>query len=161
MKVGNMIRHVSGDFPFFSYKLFQPYDEILSVVSTRLGGVSPIPYHSLNLGFSVGDERAHVIENRTRYCQAVDVDIQNVTVGHLIQGTHIEIVTVREKGRGAVDPETGLPGTDGMITNTPNIALLLLVADCAAITFYDPKRHVLGLGHGGWRGTVGGIARKV
>lgn len=75
-----------------------------------------------------------------------------VTVGHLIQGTHIEIISSTERGRGGIDPMTGLPGTDGMITSTPDIALLLLVADCAAISFFDPKRKVIGLGHGGSRG---------
>jgi YfiH family protein len=48
-----------------------------------------------------------------------------------------------------------------MITNTSGVALLSLVADCAAISFFDPRRKGIGLGHGGWRGTVGGIARKV
>jgi len=35
--------------------------------STRKGGVSVPPYHSLNLGLSVGDNPAAVRENRRRY----------------------------------------------------------------------------------------------
>jgi hypothetical protein len=48
-----------------------------------------------------------------------------------------------------------------LVDLTPDVALLLLVADCAAISFFDPRRKVIALGHGGWRGTVGGTARKV
>jgi YfiH family protein len=156
-----MLKHTHGKLPFFSYEIFQPFDSVSSVFSTRVGGVSEPPYHTLNLGMSVGDRQDNVIQNRTLFCEAIGVDIRAITVGHLIQGTHIEIVSPAERGRGGIDSNNGLPGTDGMITCVPDVALLLLVADCAAISFFDPKRKVIGLGHGGWRGTVGGIARKV
>src|SRR6266568_88695 len=48
-----------------------------------------------------------------------------------------------------------------LITNLPDVPLFILIADCAALSFYDPVRKVIGLGHAGWRGTVGGIARKM
>ena len=35
-----------------------------------------------------------------------------------------------------------------------------IVADCVPILLYDPRRHVLGLAHAGWRGTVGKIAAE-
>jgi len=161
LKDGYMLRHPHGKLLYLSYQMFQPFDTLTNVVSTRLGGVSQPPYHALNLGLSVGDDQTNVIQNRTLFCDEVGIDLRTVTVGHLIQGTHIEVVSPTQRGRGAIDRESGLPGTDGLITNTPGISLLLLIADCAAISFFDPKRRVIGLGHGGWRGTVGGIAQKM
>ena len=37
-------------------------------VTGRTGGVSPAPYHSLNLALHVGDSVSCVLENRRRLC---------------------------------------------------------------------------------------------
>ena len=42
--------------------------------STRLGGVSPAPFDTLNLGANRGDERANVGENFRRFCAAIGAD---------------------------------------------------------------------------------------
>ena len=41
--------------------------------STRIGGVSPAPWDSLNLGISRGDSDENVWENYRRFCAAVGV----------------------------------------------------------------------------------------
>ena len=43
--------------------------------STRLGGVSPAPWDSLNLGISRGDSDENVRENYRRFCAAVYVHV--------------------------------------------------------------------------------------
>ena len=48
-------------------------------------------------------------------------------------------------------------GTDGLITDNPEIILTLKVADCVPIYIYESSLHIIGLVHSGWRGTVGGI----
>lgn len=48
--------------------------------------------------------------------------------------------------------------TDGLCTNAAGTGLLALGADCPLILLYDPVRRAVGIGHGGWRGTVQGIA---
>lgn len=42
--------------------------------STRVGGVSPPPWDSLNLGASCGDQPERVAENFRRFCGAVGTD---------------------------------------------------------------------------------------
>jgi len=37
---------------------------------------------------------------------------------------------------------------------------MILIADCAAVSIFDPKQNVIALVHGGWRGTVGRIIQK-
>ena len=43
--------------------------------STRVGGVSPAPWDSLNLGGSCGDDPERVSENFRRFCAAIGADI--------------------------------------------------------------------------------------
>src|SRR6188768_3406097 len=44
---------------------------IVHAVFTRQGGFSPAPWHSLNFGGTVGDERERVVENRHRAFHAL------------------------------------------------------------------------------------------
>ena len=48
-------------------------------------------------------------------------------------------------------------GTDGLITDNPDITLFLKVADCVPVYLYEPKSKLIGLVHSGWRGTAAGI----
>ncbi|NMO22560.1 laccase domain-containing protein, partial [Pyxidicoccus fallax] len=43
--------------------------------ATRAGGVSEGPYASLNLGFSVGDDRERVLENHRRLAAAAGASL--------------------------------------------------------------------------------------
>jgi len=161
LKESGMIRHKHHDLVYFSYHLFQPVEALLSAVSSRLGGVSVQPYESLNLALSVGDDPAAVMTNRGQLCEAIGVEVDAMTVAQLVQGIHIEVVTSSSRGLEAAEKAQRFVDTDGLITNLPDVPLFILIADCAALSFYDPVRKVIGLGHAGWRGTVGGIARKM
>jgi YfiH family protein len=45
-----------------------------------------------------------------------------------------------------------------LITDTPNLPLMLVFGDCTPVLLYDPRHHALGICHAGWRGTVNGAA---
>jgi YfiH family protein len=51
------------------------------------------------------------------------------------------------------------PDTDGLVTNTPNLPLVMAFADCTPIMLYDPVKQVAGIAHAGWRGTVAGVCQ--
>jgi polyphenol oxidase len=51
-------------------------------------------------------------------------------------------------------------GVDGFITNQTDSYLMIRVADCVPLVFYDPDHHALGLIHAGWRGLVKDIHLK-
>jgi hypothetical protein len=38
------------------------------------------------------------------------------------------------------------------------VPLAILVADCVALSFFDPGKAAIGVAHAGWKGTLGGIA---
>ena len=58
-------------------------------VSTRLGGVSPVPWDSLNFSVARGDTPERVEENRRRFAEAVGVDARNVVRCHQVHGTGV------------------------------------------------------------------------
>lgn len=78
-----------------------------------------------------------------------------------MQGTHIEVVTNSSRGLITAEKAQRFVDTDGLITNIADVPLFIFIADCAALSFFDPKRNVIGIGHADWRGTVAGIAQKM
>jgi hypothetical protein len=57
------------------------------------------------------------------------------------------VVVVDSKNIGQVVPEC-----DGLITNDPNVILVVKTADCLPISIADTKQKVIALVHAGWRG---------
>jgi purine-nucleoside/S-methyl-5'-thioadenosine phosphorylase / adenosine deaminase len=156
-----MLLNRHDQLPLLSYRLFQPYDNVMNVISTRLGGVSVSPYHTLNLALSTPDDSEAVLENRRRLCKAVGVELESVTIGQLIQGTNIAVVDEELRGRGSVDRAQALAGTDGLLTNLPDAPLAVLVADCTVVSYFDPMQKIVALAHAGWRGAARKIASKM
>src|SRR5260221_10041996 len=134
-----MIRHEHERLVYFTYHLFTPFDTISNVVSSRLGGVSEGHLRSLNISFRVGDEEQAVLTNRSRFYHAVDVEPETVAQAQLVHGTHIAIVT----DQSPLGLHHRFAETDGLVTNIPNRALFIPVADCAAVAFFDPKQRVI------------------
>jgi YfiH family protein len=144
--------------PHISFFKDQP--GVVHIVTTRTGGVSRGACASLNLGFRPHDEPEAVRENRARVCRAIGADPAALTCGEQVHGSRVALVFEKDKGRGALDPSTRIPSSDAMITDLPDIPLLILIADCAAVGMYDPANRAIGIAHAGWRGTAAGIAAE-
>jgi YfiH family protein len=157
-----MIRHeqaqVPEHFAYYTYELFMPFSpQIACVTSTRLGGISPNPFHSLNLSTRVGDDEKNVNENRLRLCRAMEIGPDRVTQAQLVHGNNIEVIT----GSSPKSFSYKFPETDGLVTNSINRPLFIPVADCAAVAFFDPQKRVIGMLHSGWKGVVNRINQKM
>jgi polyphenol oxidase len=50
-----------------------------------------------------------------------------------------------------------VPDVDALVTSVPRLPLVVRVADCGPVYFYDPIRQVIGVAHSGRRGTEGNI----
>lgn len=56
-----------------------------------------------------------------------------------------------------VSTQTPLKEGDALITNEPNIPLMVKTADCQPVIIYAPDVNALGVVHSGWRGSVQNI----
>ena len=128
--------------------------------STRSGGVSPPPYDTLNIGFSVGDDPGCVRENRTRMAAALGLRVDDLVVAGQVHGATVAAIGSGERGRGAASPETVIAETDGLLTSTPGVALFVSFADCVPVCLAGERADgtpAIALVHAGWRGVAGGI----
>lgn len=126
--------------------------------STRLGGVSPAPWDSLNLGASRGDNPANVRENFRRFCNALGTDPNALVKNHQIHSCLVRPVTEQDAMADPAAP--GVCEADGLITNRPGVCLTVFSGDCIPILLYDPVRRVVAAAHAGWRGTASGVAAQ-
>lgn len=53
-----------------------------------------------------------------------------------------------------------MPDVDALATSVPRLPLVVRVADCGPVFFYDPVQQVIALAHSGRRGTEGNIVRE-
>jgi YfiH family protein len=146
--------------PYLSIPAFQDMRFIVAAVSTRIGGVSQNPYHSLNLGYHVGDAHESVAENRRRFCSKLDIDVGSLVISQQIHGNTTTVINDSHKGHGAYGHEDAISSTDGMITESRGVALAVLTADCVPVLVVDPLRKAIGIAHAGWRGALSMIAAR-
>ncbi len=122
--------------------------------STRLGGVSDGAFASLNLGLLTDDEPENVRENRRLLCARAGVEAETATMAWQVHGADVR----RADGRGVVTPGLAFERCDGLWTDEPGRAVMLLTADCLPIAIArangSPAVVVL---HAGWRGLLAGI----
>ena len=126
--------------------------------TTRLGGVSRGNLASMNIGTHRGDTRENVLRNYGVLGSAIGFDPQSCV---LTKQTHTDIVrcvTAQDAGTGLFKPE--FEPCDGLVTNTPGLALVVFTADCTPVLLYDPKTGAVGAVHAGWRGTAQDIVGK-
>lgn len=136
------------------------YEAIDHFVSTRTGGHSHSPYDSLNLSFNVGDNSEKVLKNRNLLAGVLSIPLTSLTTAKQIHDGHVKVVSGGMRGKGCVDYQGAINATDAMVTNVPNICLMILLADCVPILFYDPSRRAIGVAHAGWKGTLRLVAEK-
>ena len=123
--------------------------------STRIGGVSEGPFHSLNLGILTEDDPARVVQNRSLLCDAVGADPNEATMAWQRHGSNV----TRADARGIVMPGTVYDHCDGLWSDEPGVAMLLLTADCMPIALArdNAAAPAVAILHAGWRGLLAGI----
>ena len=123
--------------------------------TSRLGGVSHVPYAELNLADHVGDDQAAVEANRAIVVQQFSTSAPELA---LIRAAHGSAVARAEDHA----PGEPIEGVDGVVASTPNIAVMALAADCVPILLADVASGVVAAAHCGYRGlTVGIVAATV
>jgi purine-nucleoside/S-methyl-5'-thioadenosine phosphorylase / adenosine deaminase len=126
--------------------------------STRIGGVSAIPFDSLNLGFLSGDDRDSVIENRQRLAAALGLEPGRIVAGLQVHGAGVAVHAGPQAPGPFAEPGSAAPSeADGHVVAEPRLAALVFVADCLPVALAGPGG--VAMLHCGWRGLAAGIVR--
>ncbi|UCH85593.1 MAG: peptidoglycan editing factor PgeF [Candidatus Latescibacterota bacterium] len=155
-----MVEHGLLGIRFFTYEIFDTYRNVTNVVTSRHRGRSKPPYASFNLAFHVGDDPNAVLDNRATAAQLLGFEPEEFTIARQVHGTNVAVVGSRDRGRGAVVEDDAWPDTDAMITRAPDTPLAVLVADCVAVSLFDPSHNAVAIAHAGWAGTCKRIVQK-
>lgn len=134
----------------FSSPLLSAVPELRHAFFSNEGGVSTGVYKSLNGGLGSSDDPAHVIENRRRMAEYLNVAPSHFLTAFQIHSPDVAVATKPWDN-------ASRPRVDAMVTNVPGIAIGVTAADCGPILFADPKARVIGAAHAGWKGALGGV----
>ncbi len=119
--------------------------------TTRSGGVSAPPWDSLNLAAHVGDDPTAVAANRDSVADWLGVPVAYATQVH---GAAVIAV--------AAPPPPGsvsVGEADALVTTSTQVALGVLVADCAPVLLADSHARVVAVAHAGRPGLVAGVVQ--
>lgn len=111
--------------------------------TTRAGGVSAVPYDSLNLGDHVGDLPAQVQANRALLQWATGTRAVFLKQVHGSDVLALDVAT----------PD-GQPA-DACVTAQRKLACTIMVADCLPVLLTTEEGGVVAAAHAGWRGLAG------
>ena len=115
----------------------------------RRGGVSVGECAGLDVGYGSHDDPEAIAGNRRLAVAALLPDAGLATV-HQVHSAEVVVAN-------APWPQDARPRADAMVTDTPNLLLGILTADCAPVLFADHKAAVVGAAHAGWRGAFAGV----
>lgn len=146
---------------YMKFTILKKFKNVVQTVSTRIGGTSEGQYATLNLGFHTGDNPDKVLLNREILCRRLEIPLDCLVCAKQVHGGSVATVGKKDWGSGSEDYESAIEDTDGMISDAPEIFLMVLVADCPGIVFYDPKKNVSGICHAGWRSTLAKISQNI
>jgi len=146
-----MAFHHSGKIKYYTFDS-QFESSLKHAFFTRQGGVSPIPWDSLNVGGYIGDDLENTYINRVRSFEALNRDPNSVYDVWQVHSSDV-ICTNGPRPKHVTHKQA-----DAILTDNPKVTLFMRFADCVPIMFFDPVKKVIGIAHAGWRGTVNQIA---
>ncbi len=126
--------------------------------STRLGGLSPEPFDSLNLASRINDPEADANTN-------VAANFRKVRKAIACR-RHIRVQVNQVHGREVwlppADPvrPVDAPRADAIATDRQGLLLMVRVADCVPVLLASRDGRVVSAVHAGWRGIVAGVVRE-
>ncbi|CAI0791240.1 Laccase domain protein yfiH [Serratia entomophila] len=118
--------------------------------TTRHGGVSLPPYHSLNLGTHVGDEAQAVARNREALVAGAGLPQMPAWLDQ-VHGTRV----VRLEGETPADLRA-----DAVYSNLPGQVCAVMTADCLPVLFCSQAGDEVAAAHAGWRGLCNGVLEQ-
>lgn len=133
---------------------------IIAGSTGRKGGFSQPPFDSLNLALYLNDDANSVMKNRKKLAEELGIPLNQWVFPKLTHSDRWIKVGHADGGKGAWDEQTSPWGFDAVYTSESDLVLAVGHADCIPILFSCPSRHLIGVLHTGWQGTVKQITEK-
>lgn len=146
-----MIRRSSGGVEWLEFEIFADFPRIKHAIFLRKGGISQGGFRSLNLSDQVGDNPKSVQANRALAAKLLGLPA--LAAGVQCHGKDIFEIRLENHADRKL--------CDALVTDQPDIGLMINHADCQAALFYDPIKHVIANVHSGWKGNVQNIYHHV
>lgn len=103
-------------------------------------------------GREFGDMRVKG-EERNEFLSALGLKEESLVLMDQVHGDKVRMVGKEDRGK-------KFPQTDGIVTNQKGVVLGVRTSDCLPMIFYDPKKKIIGVAHGGWKGILSRIGEK-
>ncbi|MGB3256682.1 MAG: peptidoglycan editing factor PgeF [Ornithinimicrobium sp.] len=120
-------------------------------ITDRFDGVSTGSHSTFNLGAGVRDRPGAVARNREILAAEFGVESSSLRFMRQVHGCHVEVLDADHPAGQDED------ACDAMITNRPDIALAVLVADCTPVLLLDRQAGWVGAVHAGRAGMTDGV----
>ena len=85
------------------------------------------------------------LDNCQNILSSQNIKVDKVITAKQVHGSLVNIISTSSKKSDQDE--------DGLITNSPGIALAIRTADCIPILIFDPQKKVISALHSGWKGT--------
>ncbi len=153
---------------YLQFNSYQQFPDLTHAIFTRQGGYSTAPYESLNTLGSLkgGDDLDNVVRNRQLILSTLNLSDTPCATLWNVHGADVAVFDRQEIWRTDWAQRSYYAQTwtaeeihkaDAILAQERGVALALSFADCVPILLYDPQQQVIGIAHGGWRGTARGV----
>lgn len=123
--------------------------QVRSCITTRVGGHSPAPYASNNMGLHVGDDAENVQQNRRTVCTSLNL----AKSPQWLEQIHgVKVVTAKS--------DSLVRTADGSYSDEVGQACVVMTADCLPLLLCDNKGTQVAAIHCGWRSLAKGISAR-
>ena len=110
--------------------------------------------HDGNIAFHVNDNTTTVLQNHKNLAKKYGYEFERLI--HMCQ-IHSDKVHIVDESDNFENPKE----CDALITNRPDTPLMVMVADCSPVLFYDPVHKVIAVAHAGRAGAFANIVANV
>ena len=128
-------------------------ENVKSVSTTRAGGVSDVPFASLNLGAHVADDRRAVEHNRQILRETLQLPTEPLWLEQ-VHGTDVFCPTASDT---ISKNDSGAPIADASAVFDRGQVAVIMTADCLPVLFCDRAGTRVAAAHAGWRGLCNGV----
>ncbi|WP_321779101.1 peptidoglycan editing factor PgeF [Sulfurimonas sp.] len=130
---------------FYHSKVLNNVSNITHAFTTKVSG---------NLAFHVNDNPKVVQLNHTVLAKKLNYDKKTLIHMKQIHSNIVHLVDVK-------DNFDNPPTCDALITDKLNTPLMVMVADCSPLLFFDTKKNIIAVAHAGREGTFSNIIKNV